>query len=178
MPERTEAEPTAKPAPPSNDTKRNVLLIGGVVIAFLLLFYFKGSFDRPLSSIGLNFHECARNGLGATFCGSELDQYRERVERIKTQSKEAGERAKASFEETERKGHEERATRERSEASEASERRLAHGRELASKMRHEKAIIESEPEGSVSRDLAETEYNAAKAELQQLATEARVAEGK
>ena len=51
-----------------------------LVLALILLgaAYVHGSFDRPLSSIGLNFHRCARNGVGETFCGSELERYEER----------------------------------------------------------------------------------------------------
>lgn len=55
-----------------------ILALGGV--------WLTGSLDRPLSSIGLNHHECARNGLGVTFCGKELAEYRGRVEQVKAET--------------------------------------------------------------------------------------------
>ncbi len=58
-----------------------------VLLALLILIvgaaYVHGSFDRPLSNVGLNWHSCARNGLGATFCGDELTEYRERFNRTR-----------------------------------------------------------------------------------------------
>lgn len=54
----------------------------GIIIAALAILYFTGHLDRPLYTVGLNYHECARNGLGATFCGKELDEYRARVQGI------------------------------------------------------------------------------------------------
>jgi hypothetical protein len=81
---------------------------------FLLLvafagFYFTGHLDRLLYPVGLNFHECKRNGLGATFCGTELDEYREKVaqpiqrtsenlKRLQQEGEERAERAKAARE--------------------------------------------------------------------------------
>jgi len=56
-----------------------VLLIGG---------YVSGTFDHVLYNVGLNYKECARNGFGATFCGDELDQYRERVQGLQTEPRE------------------------------------------------------------------------------------------
>jgi hypothetical protein len=53
-------------------------LIGGV-LALVIGLYLHGTFDRALYGAGLNHHECARNGFGATFCGRELDEYRERT---------------------------------------------------------------------------------------------------
>ncbi len=54
-----------------------IAMLGVILVAL----YVHGSFDRPLSNVGLNWHECARNGLGATFCGEELTEYRERIHR-------------------------------------------------------------------------------------------------
>jgi hypothetical protein len=65
---------------------------GAFVVLVLLAiggFYANGNFDRILYNVGLNFHECARNGFGATFCGKELDQYRERISRVKQEGQEA-----------------------------------------------------------------------------------------
>lgn len=62
---------------------RNIIRIIGVLFGLALAgLYLHGSFDRPLSSIGLNYHECARNGLGATFCGKELETYRARMQKV------------------------------------------------------------------------------------------------
>ena len=62
--------------------KRDGILIGAFLAVCLLLgLYLNGNLDRTLYPVGLNFHECARNGFGATFCGSELDEYRARIER-------------------------------------------------------------------------------------------------
>lgn len=154
--------------------KRRTLILVGLAVAVLIGFYIHGSFDRPLSSIGLNFHECARNGFGATFCGSELNQYRERVQR----AKEGVERVKVSLAESERKSHEEQAEPERTQAAEASQRQVERIHTLESKMKSERAIIDSEPSGSASRDLAEAEYEGARAELQQIVAEAKSEQGK
>ena len=52
------------------------------VVLVIAAFYFHGTFDRVLQNVGLNYNECGRNGFGATFCGDELTEYRERVQRI------------------------------------------------------------------------------------------------
>jgi hypothetical protein len=44
--------------------------------------YVSGRLDHLLYNAGLNYHECARNGLGATFCGSELTEYRARITHV------------------------------------------------------------------------------------------------
>ena len=44
-------------------------VLATAILVVLVYFYAFGTFDKPLSSIGLNVHECARNGLGQTFCG-------------------------------------------------------------------------------------------------------------
>lgn len=62
--------------------KRAIIVF--VVVFVLVGLYLHGTFDRPLYSVGLNFNECARNGFGASFCGKELDEYRERVRSLKT----------------------------------------------------------------------------------------------
>jgi hypothetical protein len=60
---------------------RTTLVLAAVIVA-LFAFYFHGTFDRALSPVGLNFNECDRNGYGATFCGTELDHYRDRLARL------------------------------------------------------------------------------------------------
>jgi hypothetical protein len=53
-----------------------------LVLVALGVAYAAGTFDRLLVNVGLQAHECARNGFGATFCGKELDEYRQRVNGI------------------------------------------------------------------------------------------------
>jgi hypothetical protein len=64
------------------------LLIVAVVL-ILVAAWRAGTFDQALYKVGLNAKECARNGLGATFCGQELTEYRDRI----TKAKEEGEAA-------------------------------------------------------------------------------------
>lgn len=64
------------------------ILIVLVALALAAL-YLHGNLDRLLYGVGLNFNECARNGLGASFCGKELDEYRERADKAKTESEES-----------------------------------------------------------------------------------------
>lgn len=60
-----------------------------VAVLAVLGFYFSGRLDHALYGVGLNFNECARNGFGATFCGSELDEYRTRVQGVQERLREA-----------------------------------------------------------------------------------------
>jgi hypothetical protein len=62
---------------------RKGLLIAVVVIVGAL--YFTGRMDHALYPLGLNFTTCARNGFGATFCGSELTAYQARFQDIQRQ---------------------------------------------------------------------------------------------
>jgi hypothetical protein len=50
-----------------------------IVVWILGALWFAGTFDHLLVNVGLNAKECGRNGLGATLCGHELDEYRARV---------------------------------------------------------------------------------------------------
>lgn len=62
---------------------RNLIRIAAVLAGLCLAgLYLHGSLDRPLSNVGLNYKECARNGLGATFCGGELEAYRARMQKV------------------------------------------------------------------------------------------------
>jgi hypothetical protein len=160
-------------------TKQKAILLGvGIALAVLLGLYFHGNLDRTLYPVGLNFRECARNGFGATFCGKELDEYRARLQRVK----ETTEHGKVSLEETERKSHEEQASREQTQANEAHARalnqRTEREQQLAAKLKQERAIEEREPEGSVAYDIAKGEYEATRAEAQQLLVETKSEEGK
>jgi Skp family chaperone for outer membrane proteins len=68
--------------------KRGLAIAGALLIVAVVALYFHGNLDRPLYNIGLNYHECARNGLGASFCGKELDEYRERINKAKHEGEE------------------------------------------------------------------------------------------
>jgi hypothetical protein len=73
-----------EPPPPSPTRgrrfpwKSTVAVVAGVIGVL----WFAGLLDRVLYPLGLNYNECARNVLGATFCGDELEQVRERVEEV------------------------------------------------------------------------------------------------
>jgi Skp family chaperone for outer membrane proteins len=82
-------------------------VLATAVLVVLVYFYAFGAFDRQLSGIGLNVHECARNGLGQTYCGKELDEVRARISSIKQSSEEADSKAKEEGEELERRSREE-----------------------------------------------------------------------
>lgn len=56
---------------------RRVVIIACLVL--LAALWLRGSMDHTLYGVGLNRHECARNGLGVTYCGAELDRYRRDV---------------------------------------------------------------------------------------------------
>ncbi|HWF31179.1 MAG TPA: hypothetical protein VG188_01335 [Solirubrobacteraceae bacterium] len=73
----------ADKATPQTGRKWPALLTVIVLIVFVGG-YLSGTFDHVLYNVGLNYKECARNGFGATFCGSELDQYRERIQSVQT----------------------------------------------------------------------------------------------
>ena len=149
-------------------TKRKGILIGvGVAVAILLGLVLQRQSERTLYPVGLNFHECARNGFGATFCGNELDEYRAKFQRVK----ETTEHAKVSLEETERKSRQENSEREQQQQLEAAERRNKEMRQLIAKMNEEKRIYESEPETSVAAATAKGTYEADRAQLQQLQVE-------
>ena len=151
--------------------RKGITIVVGVAIAALLGLYFTGSLDRPLYSVGLNFHECARNGFGATFCGKELDEYRARIERVKesvthtkenleTREREAGAKAREAAHESEQQ-----------QQLEAAERRNKEMRQLIAKMTEERHIYESEPESSIAGATAKGTYEADRAQLQQLQVE-------
>jgi hypothetical protein len=59
------------------ENKKALLLI----VLFLLAGYgyTHGVFDNFLWRVGLNYQPCATNGFGATFCGKDLDDYKQRI---------------------------------------------------------------------------------------------------
>jgi hypothetical protein len=75
-----------------------------IVIAALVLIaaWRAGSYDHVLVNVGLNAKPCARNGFGATFCGSELEEYRAHVRR----AREAGEAAESKIGQFQRQSEE------------------------------------------------------------------------
>lgn len=135
-------------------TKARGALIVAVVLALGGL-YFSGRLDHLLYNLGLNYHECARNGLGAVFCGSELTEYRERIAKAKQES-EAAER-KISEASAEARQKEEAA--ERQEAQERADRRAALEAQVTPQ---KKAEASATPEGSPAR----VEYESARMQLQ------------
>ncbi len=152
----TEQEPPASSEESSNARWFTVPLGGAIVVAIAVLFL-HGNLDRTLYPVGLNYHECARNGLGATFCGKELDEYRARVEAIKVK----GQEAQTSLEESEKRS-EERAETEK------TDREYRERQDLEGKLAREKRLTETEPSGSFGYDLAVSEYEATRAEINQL----------
>jgi hypothetical protein len=137
-------------------TKQKGIVIGvGLVVALLLGLYFNGNLDRTLYPVGLNFHECARNGFGATFCGSELDQYRAKVQRVK----EAGEEAQRKISAIQAEGKQRQESLEQREAEE----KAARHRKLEEQVTpQKKAEAEASPNGSAAR----IEYESARQQLQ------------
>jgi len=153
-------------------TKQKGILIGvGVVVAILLGLYFNGNLDRTLYPVGLNFHECARNGLGATFCGTELDEYRAKIERVKESVTHTKENLETSEREAGAKAKEAARESEQQQNLEAAERRNKEMRQLIAKMTEERHIYESEPESSIAGATAKGTYEADRAQLQQLQVE-------
>lgn len=82
-------------------------VLATAIIVVLIYFYGFGAFDKQLAGIGLNVHECARNGLGQTFCGKELTEARERQTELKKSTEESATKAKQEQEQTEAKSKEE-----------------------------------------------------------------------
>jgi len=80
-----------------------------------------GSLDKPLYSVGLNFHECARNGLGQTFCGHELTDERERLRGIHEKLEEAEHKSEEAQTKIKRESEEDQAKLKRE--SEEEQRR-------------------------------------------------------
>ena len=64
-----------------------LLIVAAVLV--LIAAWRAGSFDHALVNVGLNAKPCARNGFGATFCGTELEEYRARIRRVKTEGEAA-----------------------------------------------------------------------------------------
>ena len=60
-----------------------------ILVAFVIgiagAYYATGRLDYALYPVGLNLHTCARNGFGATFCGSDLTAYDIRIRGVQQQ---------------------------------------------------------------------------------------------
>jgi hypothetical protein len=82
-------------------------VLATAILVVLIYFYAFGAFDKQLAGVGLNVHECARNGLGQTFCGKELTEQRERQREITKSTEEAQTKAKEEQQQTEAKAKEE-----------------------------------------------------------------------
>jgi hypothetical protein len=63
---------------PDMTPQRRVLIV--ILVVALFAAWRAGTFDHALVNVGLNAHDCARNGFGATYCGKELDKYRQNVQ--------------------------------------------------------------------------------------------------
>ena len=98
-------EPRPESTATPSHTKRQVLIV--LVVLALGSLYLTGRLDHLLYNVGLNYKECARNGLGATFCGSELTEYREHTETAVREGKEAGAKIEREGKEAEAKAQSE-----------------------------------------------------------------------
>jgi len=72
-------------AVPVSKTTHGRRWIIAVVVAIVAALYLSGRLDHALYPVGLNFNTCARNGFGATFCGSELTEYQQRIQGVQRQ---------------------------------------------------------------------------------------------
>ena len=127
--------------------KRRVLAVLAAIV--LAGFYIHGSFDRVLSGIGLNFHECARNGLGVTFCGSELDEYRARISRVKVESQAAAHKVETEGRERQERTNAQQQVEEAQAKTQAKEDAKRIGRESAERMREtEESFKAAQGEGN------------------------------
>jgi hypothetical protein len=119
-----------------------------IILVLLVLFagWRSGTFDHALYNVGLNAKPCARNGFGATFCGQELTEYRERLARGKEEGEAAAQKAKQEGEAASRKIEEasEKAKRE-SETLEQHASEAQHRSEEALKRSTEEAQRQTEP---------------------------------
>jgi hypothetical protein len=82
-------------------------VLATAILTILIYFYAFGAFDKQLAGIGLNVHECARNGLGQTFCGKELTEARERQTEFKKSTEESEAKSKEEQQRLEAKSKEE-----------------------------------------------------------------------
>lgn len=87
---------SASAVSPGGMTTKSKYVILATVAAFFAI-YLSGSLDRPLSSVGLNYHECGTNAFGATFCGDQLDEYNQKLEAVKREAQQAANSAKADL---------------------------------------------------------------------------------
>lgn len=122
-------EPVA--AEPKRRWGRRLAIVVAVIAVIGL--WQAGAFDHALVNVGLNAKECARNGFGATFCGQELTEYRERLNLVKSESEATEHKANEELEAAKRKSDEELATlqRQQEEQQRRSEEALRRSSEEA-----------------------------------------------
>jgi hypothetical protein len=78
---REDAPEAPSPAPSERPIRpQTIRRLVGALVGLLIVLYLTGRLDHALYPIGLNLHECGRNGYGAVYCGDELDHYRANVE--------------------------------------------------------------------------------------------------
>jgi hypothetical protein len=91
----TVVSPPSPPPRPRRPFLAVGLTVAGVVILGLLAMWTSGNLDRPLSAVGLNYNDCARNAFGATFCGEELEEQREQQRQDELEQRRLAEEASA-----------------------------------------------------------------------------------
>ncbi|MFI4977732.1 MAG: hypothetical protein ACHQC8_03505 [Solirubrobacterales bacterium] len=116
-------------------------VLATAILTILIYFYAFGAFDKQLAGIGLNVHECARNGLGQTFCGKELTEQRERQSELKKSTEESAAKAKQEQEQSEAKSKEEQ---QRLEAKSKEEQQRLEQQARAQQQRSEEEIRRSQ----------------------------------
>jgi hypothetical protein len=169
------AAPAVEPARGTKKRGRTTLPLAAVIVAAFLGLYFHGNLDRVFYPVGLNFNECARNGLGATFCGKELDEYRARLERVKAE----GEAAQAKIkEESARRQQEGEAEERKANETRARERReyLTTAKRQQEALAAREAKIQSEGEEAQTKIKEEGEEAQAKIKEQGEEAQAQIKE--
>jgi hypothetical protein len=63
--------------------------VAAVALGLVIALYLTGRLDYTLYPLGLNFHQCARNGIGATFCGPDLTAYENHLRGVQRQIQQA-----------------------------------------------------------------------------------------
>lgn len=76
--------PTSIEAPAARRVPWLKYALAGIAVIVAAL-YFSGRLDYALYPIGLNLHQCGRNGFGATFCGADLTAYENRWRGVQQQ---------------------------------------------------------------------------------------------
>ncbi len=53
------------------------------VLTVIVVLYFYGTFDHLLYHVGLQAHDCIKNGFGTVYCGQEATEYKEHIQAVK-----------------------------------------------------------------------------------------------